>query len=304
MEEVGALPQRAAVGQRAREHEPRTSRPGTTSPTISPGRAPTSAARTASRAGATIRCCSASRSALWNGKDPILKERMFGLTNSEGNHGEDVKEYYFYLDSTPTHSYARMLYKYPQAAFPYEQLVAENGRRSRQRVRVRAAGHRRVRRGPLLGRASSSSPRAAPRTSSSASPRPTAGPSRRCCTCVPQLWFRNTWCARRRRAPARARGRASQQVRRDRRRATRCSGTRYLYCEGAGELLFTDNETNQLPPLGPAEPDSEYQKDGINDYIVNGRQGAVNPDAQGDEVRVSFARRPSRPGRARPCACA
>ena len=69
---------------------------------------------------------------MWNGKDPMLKERMFGLTNSEGNHGEDVKEYYFYLDSTPTHSYARMLYKYPQAAFPYEQLVSENARRTRE----------------------------------------------------------------------------------------------------------------------------------------------------------------------------
>src|SRR5262245_19142808 len=68
---------------------------------------------------------------LWNGKDALLKERLFGLTNSEGNHGEDVKEYYFYLDSTPTHSYAKMLYKYPQAAYPYEQLVAENRRRSR-----------------------------------------------------------------------------------------------------------------------------------------------------------------------------
>ena len=69
---------------------------------------------------------------LWNGKDAILKERLFGLTNSEGNHGEDVKEYYFYLDSTPTHSYAQMLYKYPQAAYPYDGLVAENKRRSRE----------------------------------------------------------------------------------------------------------------------------------------------------------------------------
>src|SRR3954469_16134183 len=68
---------------------------------------------------------------LWNGQDPILKERLFGLTNGQGNHGEDVKEYYFYLDSAPTHSYAKMLYKYPQAAFPYQQLLDENGRRSR-----------------------------------------------------------------------------------------------------------------------------------------------------------------------------
>ena len=75
--------------------------------------------------------CSASASALWNGKDPILKERLFGLTNSEGNHGEDVKEYYFYLDSTPTHSYMKYLYKYPQAAFPYDDLVETNKRRNR-----------------------------------------------------------------------------------------------------------------------------------------------------------------------------
>ena len=90
--------------------------------------------------------------ALWNGKDPILKERLFGLTNSESNHGEDVKEYYFYLDSTPTHSYMKYLYKYPQAAFPYADLVETSRRRSRQRVRVRAARHRRLRRGPLLRR--------------------------------------------------------------------------------------------------------------------------------------------------------
>ena len=90
--------------------------------------------------------------ALWNGKDPILKERLFGLTNSEGNHGEDVKEYYFYLDSTPTHSYMKYLYKYPQAAFPYDDLVETNRRRSRQRIRVRTARYRRLRRGPLLRR--------------------------------------------------------------------------------------------------------------------------------------------------------
>ena len=88
--------------------------------------------------------------ALWNGKDPILKERLFGLTNSEANHGEDVKEYYFYLDSTPTHSYMKYLYKYPQAAFPYANLVDTNRSRGRQRLRVRAARHGRVRRESLL----------------------------------------------------------------------------------------------------------------------------------------------------------
>ena len=90
--------------------------------------------------------------ALWNGKDPILKERLFGLTNSEGNHGEDVKEYYFYLDSTPTHSYMKFLYKYPQAAYPYADLVETNRRRSRNEMEYELPRHRRLRRGPLLRR--------------------------------------------------------------------------------------------------------------------------------------------------------
>ena len=88
--------------------------------------------------------------ALWNGQDPILKERLFGLTNSEGNHGEDVKELYYYLDATPTHSYLKMLYKYPQAAFPYADLVNENRRRGIARRRIRAARHRPLRRRSLL----------------------------------------------------------------------------------------------------------------------------------------------------------
>ena len=88
--------------------------------------------------------------ALWNGRDPIVKERIFGLTGNEGNHGEDVKEYYFYLDSTPTHSYMKYLYKYPQAEFPYAQLVEENRRRGKERPGVRTARHRRIQRRPLL----------------------------------------------------------------------------------------------------------------------------------------------------------
>ena len=90
--------------------------------------------------------------ALWNGKDPILKERLFGLTNSEGNHGEDVKEYYFYLDSTPTHSYMKYLYKYPQAAFPYADLVETNRRRGRHEFEYELLDTGRLRRGPLLRR--------------------------------------------------------------------------------------------------------------------------------------------------------
>ncbi len=90
--------------------------------------------------------------ALWNGRDPILKERAFGLANSEGNHGEDVKEYYFYLDSTPTHSYMKYLYKYPQAAYPVRRPRHDQPQPRQARARVRAARHRRVRRQPLLRR--------------------------------------------------------------------------------------------------------------------------------------------------------
>ncbi len=90
--------------------------------------------------------------ALWNGRDPILKERIFGLTNSEGNHGEDVKEYYFYVDNTPTHSYMRYLYKYPQTAYPYDDLVATNRSKVEDRAGVRAHRHGRLRRGPVLRR--------------------------------------------------------------------------------------------------------------------------------------------------------
>ena len=113
-------------GERCAKITARTAAPGIIFHTTGPEAKPIAGARTASRAsviGFSILCFALT---LWNGKDPILKERMFGLSNAEGNHGEDVKEYYFYLDSTPTHSYMKMLYKYPQAAFPYDDLVAEN----------------------------------------------------------------------------------------------------------------------------------------------------------------------------------
>ena len=135
-------------------HGPRGLQPtgtrGTTSPTTRRAGGPTAGAKTAC-AGICDdqqRLCFAL--AFWNGRDPILKERLFGLTGSEGNHGEDVKEFYFYLDATPTHSYLKLLYKYPQGAFPYERLVE---RRPRQgRARIRAARHGRLRRGSLLRR--------------------------------------------------------------------------------------------------------------------------------------------------------
>ena len=117
------------MGHGARGLQRRTATPGTTSRTTTRAAAPIAGARTASPGSATTSSACASSLALWNGRDPILKERLFGLTNSEGNHGEDVKELYYYLDATPTHSYLKMLYKYPQRAFPYARLVEENRRR-------------------------------------------------------------------------------------------------------------------------------------------------------------------------------
>ena len=130
--ESGGRTSASGSGGRCARTTARTATRGSTSPTTTRGRARTTGERTGSRASATSKQRLCFALALWNGKDPILKERLFGLSNAEGNHGEDVKEYYFYLDSTPTHSYMKWLYKYPQAAFPYDDLVKTNARRTRQ----------------------------------------------------------------------------------------------------------------------------------------------------------------------------
>ena len=126
---LGAVRQRARLGHGPRGLQRRTATPGTSCRTTWPAARPIAGARTASPASATATSSSCFAPAFWNGRDPILKERLFGLTPDEGNHGEDVKEYYFYLDNTPTHSYMKFLYKYPQAEFPYGRLIEENRRR-------------------------------------------------------------------------------------------------------------------------------------------------------------------------------
>jgi hypothetical protein len=220
--------------------------------------------------------------ALWNGKDPILKERLFGLTNSEGNHGEDVKEYYFYLDSTPTHSYMRYLYKYPQAEFPYANLVDTNRGRGRGEfeyelmdtgvfdqdryfdVFVEYAKHspddvliqiRVHNRGPE--------------------------PAELCL--LPTLWFRNQWSwqgAVDRPVLELVPGIASQSVI----KATdTILGERYLYCDADVPLLFTENETNTQRIFGVPNR-SPYVKDGFDNYVVRGQESAVNPAKRGTKA--------------------
>jgi hypothetical protein len=223
--------------------------------------------------------------ALWNGRDPILKERLFGLTNGEGNHGEDCKEYYFYLDSTPTHSYARMLYKYPQGEYPYNALVAENRRRSRTEFEYE-----------LLDTGIFDQDRYwdvfveyAKGSAEDILIRITAanrGPQAATLHVLPHLWFRNTWWER----PDEARpviealphGRCPVIAARH-----PTLGERFLYCENAGELLFTENETNTSRLSGQPNP-TAHVKDGINDCVVGGRREAVNPAGKGTKSAAHY----------------
>ena len=241
--------------------------------------------------------------ALWNGVDPILKERLFGLTGSEGNHGEDVKECYYYLDSTPTHSYMETLYKYPQAAYPYTDLMEENRRRGKDQpeyelldtgifaedryfdvfveyakdgvddilIRIRVVNR---------------------------------GPEAATLHLLPTLWFRNTWSWGHD-APRPCLGLAKESS------TTSVSyntatveinepyyGQRRLYCEGRPPLLFTENETNTQRLFG-TENASRYVKDGIDDCVVQGRQEAVSPEQIGTKVAAHYALTLLAPGESR-----
>jgi Mannosylglycerate hydrolase MGH1-like glycoside hydrolase domain len=224
--------------------------------------------------------------ALWNGKDPILKERLFGLTNSEGNHGEDVKEYYFYLDSTPTHSYMRYLYKYPQAAYPYSDLVETNRRRNRHEPEYE-----------LLDTGVFDHDRyfdvfveyakAAPEDILIQITVCNRGSEPATLHVLPTLWFRGVWSSEdnaprpllRQAAAGDAGGRIAA--------SHPDLGERFLSCEGAATLLFTENETNNRR-LFHAPNQTPYVKDGINNYIVHGRRDAVNAEKQGTKASAHY----------------
>jgi hypothetical protein len=219
---------------------------------------------------------------LWNGKDPILKERLFGLTNAEGNHGEDVKEYYFYLDSTPTHSYMKYLYKYPQAAFPYDQIVQTSRTRSRTEMEyelIDTGVFDQNRYFDVFVEYAKASPE-------DLLIRITVhnrGPEAAELHVLPTLWFRNEWSLQ----EAKERPVLKQTSATPTRSVVEAShgaiGKRYLYCEGDSPLLFTENETNTqrvfgVPNLTP------FVKDGINNYIVHGQENAINPEKTGTKV--------------------
>ena len=225
--------------------------------------------------------------ALWNERDPHLKERLFGLTGPQGNHGEDVKEYYFYLDSTPTHSYMKWLYKYPQARFPYEELLHFGRHRSRREPEyelldtgvfaeqryfdvfveyAKADVDDIVIRITVVNR----------------------GPARAPIHILPTLWFRNTWSWQ---PVSGEKPYIRQTPDLSRTRVLACDhptlGNRWLYCADAPDLLFTENETN-LERLYGVPNRTPYVKDGINEYLVNGRTYAVNPERTGTKAAAHY----------------
>jgi hypothetical protein len=220
--------------------------------------------------------------ALWNGVDPILKERMFGLANSEGNHGEDVKEYWFYLDSTPTHSYLKCQYKYPQRAFPYLDLVATNGRRGKQEMEYELLDtgiFDQDRYFDVIVEYAKGAPDDVLMLVTAINRGPDPAPLH----LLPTLWFRNTWSWGGE-APKPSLAAVTGDS-----GATAVSashpelGEWLLSADGAAELLFCENETNQQRLFGLPNT-SDYVKDGINDFVVGGQAGAVNSERAGTKV--------------------
>ncbi len=224
--------------------------------------------------------------ALWNGKDPILKERMFGLTNSEANHGEDVKEYYFYLDSTPTHSYMKYLYKYPQAEYPYNNLIQTNRGRNRGDMEYELLDtgvFNEDRYFDVFVEFAKQSPEDL-LIQISVSNR---GPEPAILHVLPTLWFRNIWTWWRGTPKPLLRQLSGQTGFQSIAASHADLGERYLYCEGDVPLLFTENETNNERIFGQPNA-SPYVKDGINNYVVNGKREAVNPRQSGTKSSAHY----------------
>jgi hypothetical protein len=223
--------------------------------------------------------------ALWNGKDSILKERLFGLSGTEGNHGEDVKECYYYLDSTPTHSYMKALYKYPQGAFPYALLREENGRRGREQTEFElddtgifdqqryfdiVIEYAKAAPDDLLVRITAVN----------------RGPERAPLVVLPTLWFRNTWSWGREGEgywPKPRMSRAGDAVVAEH----ESLGKFQFEAPGAAELLFTENETN-MERLFSVKSAGPYVKDAFHAYVIAGQKDRVNPQAEGTKAAALY----------------
>jgi hypothetical protein len=222
--------------------------------------------------------------ALWNGKDPILKERLFGLSNGEGNHGEDVKEYYYYLDSTPTHSYMKYLYKYPQAAFPYYDLASTNRSRGRYEFEyelINTGVFDQDRYFDVFVEYAKESPEDILVQISIYN----RGPETAEIHVLPTLWFRNCW------SWGEDNPRPLLEAVRGKEATVKASephlGERHLYCDGPASLLFTENETNNARLFG-GQNRTPFVKDGINNFVVHGQRDAVNPEQTGTKVAAHY----------------
>jgi mannosylglycerate hydrolase MGH1-like protein len=223
--------------------------------------------------------------ALWNGKDPLLKERLFGLTNGEGNHGEDVKEYYFYLDSTPTHSYMKYLYKYPQNAYPYNDLVETNRRRGRNDWEYE-----------LLNTGIFNDDRYFEVFVEYTKASPTdiliqisvgnRGPDAARLHVLPTLWFRNTWTWWPDQPKPSLRQKPGENIVTIEASHAELGGF-LLQCDGNPRLLFTENDTNNERIFGTPNT-TPYVKDGVNNYVVAGQQDAVNPGQIGTKAAAHY----------------
>jgi len=228
--------------------------------------------------------------ALWNGQDPILKERIFGLTGTQGNHGEDVKEYYFYLDSTPTHSYMKGLYKYPHARFPYKELLAENQRRGRGGPEFELLDTGIFNEGRYTDVVVEYAKNTAEDILIQISVT-NRGPEAHTLHLLPTLWFRNTWSWGQddRKPTLKTMATHDQYLTIAAQHPT--LGPRWFYCQTEGTsatpLLFTENETNYQRLYG-RENLTPYVKDGINNFIVGGDLMAVNPAQVGTKVSPHY----------------
>ena len=229
--------------------------------------------------------------ALWNGQDPIIKERMFGLTNSEGNHGEDVKEYYFYLDSTPTYSYMKYLYKYPQGAYPYDDLVATNRQRNREELEYELLDtgiFDEDRYFDVFVEYAKIDPEDILIKISAINRGPEAAPLH----ILPTVWFRNTWSW-----IAQAKKPIIEGLEGKEHSILYAHHTDplfqenlsdfYLYAQGSVPLLFTENDTNQERIFGTPNS-SPYVKDSINDYVIHGKTAAINPELVGTKASPHY----------------
>src|SRR5947209_4442587 len=225
--------------------------------------------------------------ALWNRRDPFLKERLFGLSNHEGNHGEDVKECYFFLDNTPTHSYMKCLYKYPQQAFPYEALIRENGRRTRRDPEFELLDTG-IFDGDRYFDVFVEYAKASPEDVLARITVENRGPDAAPLDVLPTIWFRNQWSWK----PGAVRP-SLTRIDGLPHRAVEISdpvyGRRYLYAEGEPDLLFTENDTNRRRLFG-APNETLFVKDGINAYVVDGDVNAVNAQGTGPKAAARYAR--------------